>query len=206
MKAKFSPKNTLRYVSFLSLIVTLDPRRIKYLDESHFVSKDLVRVKAVSHVGTRVQVIRNSMMDGNARFTLTLATSIKKSESTSFACMTNDKNDGALFYQVICSMVTAGFLVRGDFLVMDNAPVHTNAEVLSIVIELLASVGVTLYLLPTYSPELNPCEFVFAYIKKMIRECRCSIDLVAHVTSILATVGRDMMENYYRKAILGAME
>ena len=36
----------------------------------------------------------------------------------------------------------------------------------------LAATGVRLLFLPTYSPELNPCELVFAMIKNHVRRIR----------------------------------
>lgn len=52
---------------------------------------------------------------------------------------------------------------------MDNASVHTGEIAQAALTEFLEATGVTLVLLPTYSPELNPCEFVFSQIKHFVR-------------------------------------
>jgi len=62
-----------------------------------------------------------------------------------------------------------GVLERGDFLVMDNASVHTGTTLGFRLVDLFRQYGVTIVALPTYSPELNPCELVFARMKHFIR-------------------------------------
>lgn len=62
-----------------------------------------------------------------------------------------------------------GALKAGDILVMDNASVHTGNEHQQRFRDMLRDAGVEFALLPTYSPELNPCEFVFSRIKHFIR-------------------------------------
>lgn len=67
------------------------------------------------------------------------------------------------------AFIDKGVLSRGDVLVMDNASVHVGQIATAALSTLLEDNGIELALLPTYSPELNPCEFVFARIKWFIR-------------------------------------
>jgi transposase len=62
-----------------------------------------------------------------------------------------------------------GALRRGDYLVMDNASVHTGSTLGWQLQDLFEQYGVIQVALPTYSPELNPCELVFANMKRFIR-------------------------------------
>src|ERR1700730_9388499 len=55
--------------------------------------------------------------------------------------------------------------VKGHYLVMDNAPIHTPAKVR----DLVESRGYQCLYLPTYSPFLNPIEEFWAKIKAGIR-------------------------------------
>ena len=66
-------------------------------------------------------------------------------------------------------MVEQGAFLEGDYLVMDNAAVHTGRRHEDELRSVLASAGVTLVYLPTYSPELNPCELVFARLKHYVK-------------------------------------
>lgn len=52
---------------------------------------------------------------------------------------------------------------------MDNASVHTGNVAQEELNTFLSESGVELVLLPTYSPELHPCELVFAQIKHFVR-------------------------------------
>ena len=44
----------------------------------------------------------------------------------------------------------------------DNAAVHTAANIQDFLLRVVEEWGVEIKFLPTYSPELNPCELVFA--------------------------------------------
>jgi hypothetical protein len=62
------------------------------------------------------------------------------------------------FFSCVIDMVETGALVTGDVLVLDNARIHWAYAIQAPLINFLYLVGVQLMFLPTYSPELNPCE------------------------------------------------
>jgi transposase len=57
-------------------------------------------------------------------------------------------------------------LRKGDILIMDRASIHRVAPVAT----LMEQIGVTVMLLPAYSPEYNPIEMTWAWIKKQVRD------------------------------------
>jgi transposase len=64
-------------------------------------------------------------------------------------------------------------LSRGDIVIMDNLPAHKVAGVR----EAIEATGARLAYLPSYSPDLNPIEQVFARIKSILRrEGRRSVE------------------------------
>ncbi len=107
------------------------------------------------------------------------------------------------------SLVESGFLQPGDVLVIDNARVHTGKTHWNEVLDILLTNGVSLVRLPTYSPELNPCELVFASVKKYMRSQPDSIyhsntraqndqtfnKLLKEALSLISPME---LENYYR--------
>jgi hypothetical protein len=81
-------------------------------------------------------------------------------------------NTAADFFDFVVGAVQAGFLVPGDVLVADNAKVHTAPMMTIMLRSFLDPLNIFLLYLPTYSPELNPCELVFAQVKNGIRRDR----------------------------------
>lgn len=73
--------------------------------------------------------------------------------------------DGDALYAYVTE-VLAPSLSRGDVVVWDNLAVHDNAGVR----EHLESRGITLEFLPPYSPELNPIELAWSYLKRELRQ------------------------------------
>ena len=57
-------------------------------------------------------------------------------------------------------------LVPGDVVVMDGPNLHRVAGVA----EALAEFGATALYLPAYSPELNPIELAWAWVKRLVRQ------------------------------------
>lgn len=73
------------------------------------------------------------------------------------------------FFDYLQHWVQTGYLRDGDILVMDNASVHVGETNFEAIDAYLSSHGIILQTLPTYSPELNPCELIFARIKNFIK-------------------------------------
>jgi transposase len=61
-----------------------------------------------------------------------------------------------------------GHLRPSNFFIMDNASIHFAAATRHILLQLFEIYEIHYIFLPTYSPELNPCELVFAYVKHFI--------------------------------------
>jgi transposase len=59
-------------------------------------------------------------------------------------------------------------LEPGQIVVMDNFTIHLNSQVQT----LIERKGCTVLYLPTYSPDFNPIEHLFAKIKAFIRKLR----------------------------------
>src|ERR1700758_4983400 len=57
-------------------------------------------------------------------------------------------------------------LRRGDIVVLDNLPAHKTRDVRTAI----QKAGAQFFLLPPYSPDLNPIEMVFAKLKTLLRQ------------------------------------
>ena len=111
----------------------------------------------------------------------------------------NDQFDFLLF---ITRCISTNLLIRGDVLVLDNASIHKADNILLPLHMLLNTAGITMWFLPTYSPELNPCEFVFAQCKKYLRyHRRMHLPFWYEITMGLAQTTHMHMYNCYIKSI-----
>jgi len=74
----------------------------------------------------------------------------------------------------------------GQLVLMDNFTIHHNKEVRA----LIEGAGCYLGYLPTYSPDFNPIEMVFAKIKAWLRKARATQTdtLITALTQALAAV------------------
>jgi len=107
------------------------------------------------------------------------------------------------FLGFLTYLIDEGHLVEGDYLVCDNAAVHVGSATIDATFDLLDAAGVKLIFLPTYSPELNPCELVFGEIKRRVRnsrDFRSSLWLVVVVS--ICDVSLENVISYYRHCIL----
>lgn len=72
---------------------------------------------------------------------------------------------------------------KGSVVVMDNASFHKGGRIQ----ELIEGAGCKLLYLPPYSPDLNPIEKCWAWVKARVKSCRDEFDTVGEaVESVLA--------------------
>ncbi|MDR3530333.1 MAG: transposase, partial [Rhodopila sp.] len=86
----------------------------------------------------------------------------------------------------------------GDIVIMDNLGSHKGKAVRAAI----RAAGAKLFLLPKYSPNLNPIEMLFAKIKHWLRQARArSVDgLCEALAAILPNVTATECQNYLVKA------
>jgi transposase len=121
---------------------------------------------ALGPVNTRVYSVVSG--DLNLSYSLTILTSLTNSHPV--ACsIREDTNNQHDFVDFVIQAVEAGYLTSGDYLILDNARIHGAKESKELLFAFLKAAGIQIYYLPTYSPELNPCELVFGYLKNHLR-------------------------------------
>jgi hypothetical protein len=126
--------------------------------------------------GTTPIVVNNdSLVD---HYAVTLMVGFHAPNSQQLPIFLDFRNDGMNtsgdFFSFVVGAVRLGFLVSGDVVVCDNAKVHTAPMMTMHLKAFLDPLNIFLLYLPTYSPELNPCELVFATVKNGIRNHRDS--------------------------------
>ena len=83
--------------------------------------------------------------------------------------------------------------------VLDNASLHVS-KVTKAARPWLAKVGIYLYYLPPYSPDLNPIEKAFAELKSLLRKAakRTIPELEAYLGEALDAFSPEECANYFR--------
>jgi len=84
----------------------------------------------------------------------------------------------------------------GDIIIWDNLAVHDDA----LVRDLIAAHGMSLEFLPPYSPDLNPIELAWSFMKRMLRRLatREWPHLIRAVRSSLAGISPETSLNWFR--------
>jgi transposase len=86
-------------------------------------------------------------------------------------------------------------LKRGQIVLMDNLSVHTSGWVR----ELIEERGCLLWLLPSYSPDMNPIEEAFSKVKQLLRKAKArTLEVLFGATAqALDAVSADDAHGYF---------
>jgi transposase len=134
---------------------------------AHFVSRSLYRNRALGPVNEKVYTIAKDGL--NVSFSMTVLTDVSNNMVPLFIDIREQSNTQWDFVRFVMSAIQCGYLRPGDFLVVDNASIHSGTDSWDFLNFILDIAEVSLKFLPTYSPEFNPCELVFSYIKNDLR-------------------------------------
>ena len=163
---------------------------------------ELRRSTGVSERGRRLRVAHGHAPHGT-NYNITLLTSLTHPSGYVVSNPRTATNTALDFLSFLVDLVQAGHLVSGDVLVCDNASIHFAAEIQAPLELLLAVTGIRLLFTPTYSPELNPCELVFAHIKNHIYAHRSPNNhLLVDIALASASISWWNILAYYSKCIL----
>ena len=135
-----------------------DPERLVFVDETGASTK-MARLRGRSPKGERC---RGAVPHGHWR-TTTLTVGMRLSGMT--APMTLDGAMNGAAFLVYVEQFLAPTLKSGDIVIMDNLPAHKSKAAR----RAIEAVGAELWLLPPYSPDLNPIEMAFAKLKALLR-------------------------------------
>jgi len=148
------------------------------------------------------------------RCSLTLATTLNyvpsSTEHVPLVFTYREGSNTALdFADFIVTLLEHQVVSLGCILVMDNAAVHNDNEDTAAAFDRLETAGVLIRRLPTYSPELNPCELVFAFVKNHLRTVSDRImgpagylvdrPFKERLSDALGLVTQELVHKYYNK-------
>jgi transposase len=117
-------------------------------------------------------------------------------------CVLDGAMTGELFRAYV-EQILAPALTPGDVVVMDNLPVHKVAGVEAAI----RTAGASLLYLPSYSPDLNPIEQLFAKLKALLRKAaaRTKDALWTAIGTFLDQFTPDECANYFKNCGYGSV-
>jgi hypothetical protein len=155
--------------------------------------------KVLGLVNQRIYTQNTDLHERSA--SLTILRSLAAGTEPIYCAYREETNSQWDFVDFVLFCCRKGALVAGYFLVVDNATVHNAFESRPVLNLILEFYGVTLLFLPAYSPELNPCELIFAQIKERIRNYRSGDSIFDEVMKSLASVSTEQVFAYYMHCI-----
>jgi transposase len=195
---KYTPENILYYINWVKQCTRLNWYKAKFLDESHFVDKDLYKRRVVGPRNTASHRIRPGRLDDS--FSLTLLLDLAHPKVPFYFNVRYKSNTEWDYYHTLVEAIQTGHLETGDILIVDNASVHFGQGSAEEIVTLLNEHGIHLLFLPKYSPELNPCELAFAQMKAYIRGHRSpSVSLRELIIEALLNLPYPCLCHYYEK-------
>ena len=181
--------------SYMASIFTYCKEMFVFLDETGTKLKDMLRQYGYAIRGERAISNRLQIQGRNMTSIAAISTEGLVTVET-----TNNTVDGEAFLDFLRGTLIPelhpfdGYTPM-SIIVMDNCSIHRVQEVQ----ELLNSAGVLTFCLPPYSPDLNPIELTFSYIKHYLKQHEDIIYTISPHTLIKAafdSITQDMCKNW----------
>lgn len=169
----------------------IDPRRLVFIDET-WTKTNMAPLRGW---GPRGQRLNGKVPHGHWK-TLTFVAALRH-DRIDAPWVLDGPIDGVSFLTYVEKLLVPT-LKPGEIVLMDNLGSHRGSRVR----QAIRAVGAKLFLLPKYSPDLNPIEQVFAKLKHLMRkeEPRTVPALTACVGKTLDAFTPQECENYFANA------
>lgn len=155
----------------------LDPDRLVFLDET------AANTKMARRYGRAPRGRRCRMTVPHGHYKTTTVTAALRTSGLTAIALLDGATNGERFRGYVTDTLVP-VLKPGDTVILDNLPSHKVAGVR----EAVAAAGARLLYLPSYSPDFNPIEQVFAKLKALLRTAaaRTISDLRAAIQNAFA--------------------
>jgi transposase len=169
----------------------VDPARLVFIDET-WTRTNMASLRGWAPRGSR---LIGKVPDGRWR-TMTFLAALRHDRITA-PWLLEGPIDGESFATYV-EKVLLPTLRHGDIVIMDNLGSHRG----KIIRQLIRSAGAKLFLLPKYSPDLNPIEQVFAKLKHLLRKAaaRTVETVCAAIGELLGAFTNNECANYFKNS------
>jgi len=190
---KYTEDNIKYYTTFLKYIYSNHPKNLKFMDECYFVDKETFQKMGYATKGKALIVPRHIKLESPLSVILFL--NLEKPFITyTITRSTINENDFIIFIELL---IKEKFLVSGNSLIYDNARCHNSATVKEEIKKWEEEYHINFINTPKYSPEVNPCENIFGFIKNDFRKNR-NINLEDAIYEIIKKISEETIKNFYK--------
>ena len=197
-RAKYSIANLIHYCAYLSWTRTIPWVNFKFADESSFPSRELLPTMTIGPRGSRREIVRPwTTFADRSTYSLTGLCSIDPHRPPISIHVNTGTNSQWTFLEAVLGWIENGDLVRGDVLIIDNCNIPSGAAAQPILQAVLQATGVQLGFLPTYSPELNPMEPLWALSKAWLRHHRGFQPFLLEIATAFSQISRATVFNCF---------
>ena len=173
-KAKFTEENLAYYREFVALYKETEPHRIVFCDQTGFDRYSFHAKRARSPIGTRAFSADQSPKGKRINCTGLMARD--PSRDPFYFCLTHETNTFESWAEFVKCAHTDGYIKAGDVIIVDNWSGFVGRNTGEILAEVLGTVGISIWPLPTYSPELNAIELLWHWAKSRLRKLQVPIN------------------------------
>ena len=182
----------MKRTTYRRVIQTKQTKLLFFIDESHVCYDHLVRTYGYSKKGQPCSNIAHRV--SGKRYSL-------------LACI--NKVVGLVYYEFIDTTKKAidaerfnlflgklrNYMPRGSILVLDNASIHKD----EFITPFMNAKGVYVYWQSPYSPDFNPIELVFGWIKKKLKEYEYATELLpAIIEEVMAAIKPKLVASFVK--------
>jgi hypothetical protein len=192
---KFRIDNVIKAFEYIHIILTLDPKRLVFADEKLLKGQELFMRKVRVDPMTGEKPAMNPDPDFRNTHSITGFCSIADDKPAVLFRIHEGNNDAEQFSFDVEQAIICGYLVPGDFFVIDNAAYHIGRENAVLDEWLWDNHGIFLLQLPPRSPEWNPIELVWNILVQRLRSCDMLEARTKYGTNASANMAAEILED-----------
>ena len=167
---------------FIATISAFSKEMLVWVDETGCDKRDLLRKYGYSFCGQRA-VCQKLLVRGKR---VSAIAAMSWNEGILDVDLTSESVNGDAFYDFVCGTLIPNMhpydgQSPNSVVVMDNCSIHHIDRVQ----QLLDNAGIIVIYLPPYSPDLNPIESAFSYVKLYLKQHDDVIDIFPNITPLV---------------------
>jgi transposase len=200
---KFAIENIRYYLQYVIWALHWPVANLHFADAASFEDKPLQQRYGYAPRNERLHLSGPPRYDRHSYTTFCMTDLRMRSRGFILSGITEEAHTARHFFHFVLYALGRGTIGLGDILIVDNASIHRARAILRPLTVILALFGARLVFLPTYAPELNPVELIWAQVKNALRGGRRDgFPFLTELVRAFGAVTLENVHNYYRHCLL----